>query len=130
MREITQLTRAMEILRKKVYAELPIQQIVLLLQVAENEGITMPELAAKCDMPQGTTSRNLRMLSSFVDKGSTRGKAAELKGHGLLKTEPSLYNRRSLAVFLTKKGKSVVAQLGKTLQPRAQKVQEAHQGHP
>lgn len=118
-KEISTLLKSMELLRKRVYAELPIQQISILLLVADNPGITLPEIAKKLSMEQASTSRNVKALGTYVDRQSALKdkKAATQKGHQLVRTEPDLYNRRSLACYLTRHGEEVVKQLQKTMAP-------------
>ena len=130
--EITKLIRAMEIVRKDIYAELPVQQLHILLTVADSPGITLPEISAKLGMNQGSTSRNVKILGAYVEKSdvasekASKGhKHAELKGHQLLDTRPDLYNRKSLAVFLTRKGEQVVKRLAKILEVKPPKSQAA-----
>lgn len=118
MREITKLVKAMELLRQKISKELPIQHIVLLLKVAEKPGITMPELSDVLDMPQGTVSRNVKVLSHYGERTEGQeGKPSkfEVKGYDLLRVEPDMYNRKSLAVYLTKKGEEIVEKFGASL---------------
>jgi DNA-binding MarR family transcriptional regulator len=123
MKEITQLIRVMETIRKKINSDMPTQQVHILLTVADNPGITMPELSKKLDMNQGTVSRNTKILGTYIekadaDKAKKSKKAADLKGYDLLRTEPDMYNRKALAVFLTKKGEQVVKQLAKVLEQK------------
>jgi len=114
MREISRLLAAMELLRKRVNKAMPSQHIALFLAVAENPGITMPELMDFLDMPQGTVSRNVKLLSNYVEQeaGVTRR-----KGHNLLRTQPDPENRQVLAVHVTGKGHALLKELAGTLNP-------------
>ena len=130
MKEITKLIKIMEEIRKNIYAEMPVQQIHILLTVADNPGITLPELSDALHMNQGTTSRNVKVMGRYMEKSDAPGKEgrkhAEIKGHDLLHTQPDLYNRKSLAVFLTKKGEKVVRQLAKIVTVPPPRPREAN----
>lgn len=107
---IEKLAKAMEVF-SHIYAELPLQQISLFLEIAKQEGVTMPELTKILDMPQGTLSRNVKALGVYLkDSPDSPGTKVKL-GHDLVETRPDLYNRKSLAVYLTQRGKEVVQQL-------------------
>lgn len=128
MREISQLIKVMETLRRRVHSDMPTQQVHILLTVADQPGITMPEIAKKLDMNQGTVSRNVKVMGIYAEKpagAKAKGKKgdAEIRGYDLLRTQPDLYNRKSLAVFLTKKGEQVVKSLTKVVaQPKKEQV--------
>ena len=91
---------------KKVYLEIPVQQLELVLRVAEEEGVTMPELQKLTGMSQGSVSRNVRELSSYLREEDDK---KSLVGYGLLEKRPDLHNPRRFAVYLTDKGKQVVS---------------------
>jgi len=109
MDEIAKLSRVIELLRKQLNKDLPSQHIALLLAVARQPGITMPELCEKLDMPQGTVSRNVKLLSHFCDK--TGRDNVKKKGYGLLQTDQASTNRYQLAVFLTVEGDRLVQKI-------------------
>ena len=102
----------LQLLRTRLNRDLPIQQAVLLLTVAERPGVTMPELMAILDMPQGTVSRNVKALSHSV---SLQNGALVPRGYGLLRTMPSVDNRQVLAVFLTGRGEALVEEIARHL---------------
>jgi len=108
MKEIIDIYNVIEHLRKNVNKDFPSQHIAIFLAVAQNPGITMPELISQLDMPQGTLSRNVKLLSRFMehDNGKT-----SLKGHDLLRTEPVPTGRHALAVYLTDKGRFLLREL-------------------
>lgn len=114
MNDIAQILAAIELLRKRVNKEMPSQHIVLLLTVADNPGITMPELSRVLDMPQGTVSRNVKVLSSYVDHEKDSFKQ---KGHNLLRTQPDNSDVYCLAVYLTGRGELLMKELITTLYP-------------
>lgn len=102
---ISKLSKVIEVLRNQLSKDLPSQHIALLLSVAESPGVTMPELCQMLDMPQGTVSRNVKLLSYYRDNKN------ENKGYGLLETEPAQQNRYQLAVYLTPEGERLVQKL-------------------
>ena len=108
MQEINKLSRVIELLRKQLNKDLPSQHIALLLAVARRPGITMPELCHELDMPQGTVSRNVKLMSHYCDK---KGDGVTKKGYGLLETDQAPTNRYQLAVSLTPEGERLVEKL-------------------
>ena len=107
-RGILALSRAVGIIRADLNHELPIQQLAVLLEVARNEGIPMPTLGQKLNMGQGSVSKNVKLMSQFIDNG-------QLKGFGLLSTEQDMYERRRFIVHTTEKGKQFIARLAAVL---------------
>ncbi|MCF6180010.1 MAG: MarR family winged helix-turn-helix transcriptional regulator [Geopsychrobacter sp.] len=114
MTEIHRLFEAVELLRKSVKKDMPSQHISILLTVSQRPGITMLELCQILEMPQGTLSRNIKILSHFLVRENGVAKGG---GLGLLYTEQDLDNPHTLAVFLTDKGRTVVAELACTINP-------------
>ncbi len=113
MQGLTRLARVIELLRKQLNKDLPSQHIALLLAVAQQPGITMPELCKMLDMPQGTVSRNVKLMSHFCDKKGNNSVAK--KGYGLLETDQAPSNRYQLAVFLTTEGERLVQKLARLM---------------
>jgi DNA-binding MarR family transcriptional regulator len=113
MQEINKLSRVIDFSRKQLNKDLPSQHIALLLAVAEQPGITMPELCERLDMPQGTVSRNVKLMSHYCDKNN--GASVPKKGYGLLETEPAPTNRYQRAVFLTDAGERLVEKLARVM---------------
>ena len=112
MQQISKLSRVIEILRKQLNKDLPSQHIAMLLAVAQQPGITMPELCRQLDMPQGTVSRNVKLMSHYFDKA---GDGQTKKGYGLLETDQAETNRYQLSVFLTPEGERLVKKLVMTM---------------
>lgn len=110
--KLGRLLKILELVRNKVHRELPIQQLLLLLTVAERPGITMPELMAVLDMPQGTVSRNVKALSHYLE---WKNGVAVPHGRGLLRTLPDADNRQVLAVYLTGRGDALCEELARLL---------------
>lgn len=109
---VTNLLKVLELVRGRVHRELPLQQLQMLLTVAERPGITMPELMATLDMPQGTVSRNVKALSHYV---VWQNGVAIPHGRGLLRTLPSVDNRQVLAVYLTGRGEVLADDIARLL---------------
>lgn len=88
----------------KIYKEMPIQQVILFLLVAQNEGITQLEITKLSGQTQASVSRNLSKLGKHLkdDPESATGKS--YFGHGLIISEPDAANRKTLALFLSPKG--------------------------
>lgn len=112
---IKKFQKVLDIL-KKVYPELPLQQIDLFVKVALTEGITMQELATLTQMPQGNLSRNIKALSLYLKDDLENYPNRILAGHDLLQRRPDLYNSKRLAVFLSENGKKVIKQIEEALE--------------
>lgn len=112
--EIDRLFEAVELLRRSVKKDMPSQHISLLLTVSQHPGITMPELCRALDMPQGTLSRNVKLLGRYL---AHENGVAKVEGLGLLYAEQDTANRHARAVYLTEKGRQVVAELACAINP-------------
>lgn len=105
--ELERFSKALFYVRDNINSDMALPQLLILLQVWQEEGITMVTLAKRLKMPQGTISRNLRMLGQFMTQGQPR----ELKGYSLVGLKPDLYDRKRLACFLTDHGKEVCSDM-------------------
>lgn len=75
---------------------------VLVAAAPHSEGVPMSRIIERMNMSASTCSRNIYLLSSgFVRNNDPR------KGFGLLRTETTPGDRRSLTVYLTPKGVQV-----------------------
>ena len=107
-----QLYKALMHIRTDVDPDMPIQQLLIFLEVCLQEGITMTELGEHLDMPSGTVSRNVKVMSKYVvDNGHKK----EIKGADLFVLQRDLEERRRLGAYLTTKGKRVETELLKIL---------------
>ena len=106
-KRLNRLGAIISCVRKNINSDMPMQQLALLLLVAQagDEGITMPEAAVKLSMGQTSVSKNAKMLSQF---GEQVGAKVIIKGYDLIETRPDLKERRRLCMRLTPKGKEVV----------------------
>lgn len=110
-RNVAKLSDVITCLRTELNKELPIQHIALLLEVVQQPGISMQLLMGRLDMPQGSVSRNVKLLS-------TPGRDYEL-----LHTEQDLVNRKQVVVFPTEKCIDLVDNLCSLMQTEEQEVQ-------
>jgi DNA-binding MarR family transcriptional regulator len=108
VKDVSRLITAIELIRNSVHRELPVQQLVLFLAVVEKPGITMPELVERCDMPQGTVSRNVKALSHYV---VWKDGIAVPQGRNLLRTQTDATNHHVLAVFPTGRGEALAQEI-------------------
>lgn len=105
---ISRLYKAIERVRE-LNPDFAISQLSLFLYVVQHEGITLHEVAEALRIPQGTVSRNTKQLGRYIVTREDGTK--EVRGYGLLRTEPDMEERRRLAVYLTKDGKQLVNDL-------------------
>ena len=105
MKELSCIYSMVEIFRKHLSRQLPSQHISILLLVALRPGISQADLGHELQMPQGTVSRNVKLLSSYFEQGR-RGRQS--KGYGLLKTQPLSHKSAALGVHLTEKGEDLM----------------------
>lgn len=80
--------------------DMPVQQTVVLLWVALNEGRTQRELRDQLVMPSSTASRSLAALSKVHRLGKP--------GLGLIDFFEDPEDRRAKQLFLTAKGKATI----------------------
>jgi hypothetical protein len=113
---VIKLTKCLLHARDTIYRDLPLQHLIMFLTVVDNPGITMPELADKLDIPQGTVSRNVKALGVYlrdptaaeIKEGLTAKKKA---GYDLLRVEPDMEHRKMLAVYPTANGMRLAKEL-------------------
>jgi len=116
---IQKFKHAVEILNG-VYNEIPIQQILLFLEVAEAFEITQSELTKRLSSSPASLSRNIKMLSYYkivnplIRYKHLRPSLANLdtseviwKGHGLIERRYDINNCRTLVIGLTTKGEEI-----------------------
>ena len=87
-------------------ATIQIQVVATLLEVADNEGMSVTDIARKVGSALSSTSRNLAALS---DRHWQKTKSGQPKpGLGLVELRIDPMNSRSKQVFLTSKGKQLL----------------------
>lgn len=107
---LERLEEAGNLIHEYTRSDLVGTQLQLFLVICNNEGITSLELAEYLDKPQGSLSRNLKKLSLY------KNSKGDMRGFDLIQTRPDYDNRRTLAIYLTDKGRKLKAELKKTLE--------------
>ena len=95
-------------------AQAPLQFLVLLLVIADNEGINQTDVPPLLGTDQSTCSRNIRKMSEVAFKGNGDGAPVKL-GHGLLTQRQHTDGGNKNTVHLSKRGKQVVSNIKKIL---------------
>lgn len=103
-KELKVVTEALDYLRNQINNDIPIQQILILLTVAEKPGISQSELATIVGMSPSSISRSVRMLGRYLERDNDLE-----KGYGLIETRPDLRIRSRQACFLTTLGHKLIA---------------------
>ena len=88
---------------KRLDPEMPLQQMITLLQVAAYEGISLSELSEKVGNATSSTSRNVGILGEYG-----RGKSS---GLNVVKAVTDPTDRRKQLVYLTAKGEEFIDRL-------------------
>jgi len=88
---------------REVDGEMPVQQMMCLVWIANNEGKTQKDLRTSLNMFPSTSSRNLAALS----KVHRLGKA----GHGLIDFVDDVEDRRQKQLWLTPKGRQFIGKV-------------------
>ena len=96
------LSDVVSCLRTEINKDLPMQHLAILLAVVDQPGVSMPKLYPQFNMPQGTLSRNVKVL---VDQ------------YELLYTERLAENLRQSAVYPTEKCIELVEKLCGLISP-------------
>lgn len=89
---------------RKLDPEIQAQTVMTFLMVAEKPGISMKTMQDSLGIARSTMSRNVAYLSSHKT-------AAGKKGHGLLESREDPEDRKQKLVYLTSKGRAVMASL-------------------
>lgn len=95
---------ALELLKEfqSIDNEFPIQYAVCLLEIARDEGLTLTALAERTDMALSTISRIIGALSDNRQKG---------EAFYLVDAQVSSTSRRSKALHLTRRGRSLIQRI-------------------
>ncbi len=107
---VDKLFATVSYLREAVHPDFAMSQVALFLLVALNNGITMPEIAEKLNMPVGAVSKNVTRLSKRLVKIDG---VSKLVGYDLIQAAPDLEERRRYSVTLTQKGHKIIHELEK-----------------
>lgn len=103
LKELSKLSQALSAIRV-LDATIPVQTIIVFLEIARREGISVGELSTKCGLGTSAASRNVAALS---DEHWIDGR----KGLGLVVAETDPTDARRTVVLLKGKGKLVVEQI-------------------
>jgi len=114
MKNITKMAKALKYMRETLGEKtVPMYWIEFLLLVSESgdKGVTTHEISKYVDMTQGIASRAVKKMSTYYDPATK-----EMCGMDLLKSgqDDPLFRQRQV-VYLTEKGKQVIAQVNKIL---------------
>lgn len=88
----------------KINGEFPLHYMIALIEIAQNEGMSLTELAKKTNLTLSTVSRIVGALSDY----RANGKPYELVDLRISKTE-----RRRKELYLTVKGRTLIKRLEK-----------------
>ena len=100
-------------LRIEVDREFPLQQLHVLIEIADNEGINTNDLTEKVVMQKGPLSRNIKTLSTFgeIEPGGN----VTVHGKDLIEVKRDTVERRLLTYWLTDKGRNVIEHIRKIM---------------
>lgn len=84
-------------------SEMPVQQMLVFLYVATNEGCTQRDILTALEMASSTASRNIAALSPIHRLGKP--------GLGLITWVEAAEDRRAKLLFLTPKGRTFAGRL-------------------
>lgn len=101
-RKFLGLLRALQ----KIDPEFPLQYAVCLAEISAQEGLSLTQLADKTGLALSTVSRIIGALSKHRQKGSP---------YGLVRVAVSETERRRKELYLTPKGKAVMAAIASIL---------------
>ena len=114
--EIYTLMHVLEEFRK-LDPDLPIQYALSFLTLAQNEGMSMRELAERLGIAQSSASRNVAALSKWHSFGKP--------GLDLVQAEEDPRERRRKIISLTPKGHALIGTLREMMAPRAARAKSA-----
>jgi DNA-binding MarR family transcriptional regulator len=107
--EFGNMVAALDFLRVAV-GELGLQQLMIILSVFDEEGITQHEITERFHFQQGSVSKNCKKLSTYEVTDPRTGDAITL-GLGLIRMISSPDEYRKVECHLTPKGKNIRRQL-------------------
>lgn len=107
-KQLIGLLKGVQYLREHVDAEMQLQQLVILLEVGKNPGITQREVSQLYDISAASMSRNVSALSDTHWKGHG--------GHKLIIQEPMPRQRRQNMLRLTGKGERLLEKLAEVME--------------
>jgi DNA-binding MarR family transcriptional regulator len=116
MEGIKKMNKAIKILKDHVKKDINIDQIEILLHLADNEPdpISYSTLSRLMDNSTANISMNINILGEYFIKDQTNGDFIDT-GLGLVKAFPSPHDSNENVVFLTAKGTKIVWMLNELI---------------
>lgn len=116
MEGIKKMNKAIKILKEHVKKDINIDQIEILLHLADNEPdpISYSTLSRLMDNSTANISMNINILGEYFIKDQTNGDLIDT-GLGLVKAFPSPHGSNENVVFLTAKGTKIVWMLNELI---------------
>jgi len=116
MEGIKKMNKAIKILKEHVKKDINIDQIEILLHLADNEPdpISYSTLSRLMDNSTANISMNINILGEYFIKDQTNGDLIDT-GPGLVKAFPSPHDSNENVVFLTAKGTKIVWMLNELI---------------
>ena len=116
MEGIKKMNKAIKILKEHVKKDINIDQIEILLHLADNEPdpISYSTLSRLMDNSTANISMNINILGEYFIRDQTNGDLIDT-GLGLVKAFPSPLDSNENVVFLTAKGTKIVWMLNELI---------------
>ena len=116
MEGIKKMNKAIKILKEHVKKDINVDQIEILLHLADNEPdpISYSTLSRLMDNSTANISMNINILGEYFIRDQTNGDLIDT-GLGLVKAFPSPHDSNENVVFLTAKGTKIVWMLNELI---------------
>ena len=116
MEGIRKLNKAIRIIKHHVKEDINVEQIEILLNLAENEPepVSYLTLSRLMDNSTARISKNIQILFEYHIKDPANGEWVDT-GLGLVKAFPSSYDPKDNVAFLTDKGRKLVWMLNELI---------------
>ena len=96
---------------RDVYPDFPIPLVLVLIEVAQHDGVTPTQVEKMTGLSQASTSRHCRALTAM--------KTPKEKGLDLAYYSPDPNDFRSKLLYLNDKGKELIAKIEEAMNKRA-----------
>ena len=116
MEGIKKMNKAIKILKNHVKKDINVDQIEILLHLADNEPdpVSYSTLSELMDNPKESISMNINILGEYYVKDPANGELIDT-GLGMVKAFPSPHDSYENVAFLTAKGTKVVWMLNELI---------------
>ena len=116
MEGIKKLNKAIKILKEHVKKDINVDQIEILLHLADNDPdpVSYSTLSKLMDYPRESISMNMNILGEYYIKDPSNGDLIDT-GLGMVKSFPSPHDADENVAFLTAKGTKVVWMLNELI---------------